>query len=396
MATTHPSLSSQWGPRSDELVRRACERAGLDDFGGDSWREGLQLLVDSVESTPGVNPGGRDFVYGQFVDALWNRLRVVDYLRRHPEVAEERVERPLVILGLPRTGTSLASYLLDQDPQRRSLLTWEAENSVPPSTHESLRADPRCLKKKAELEILAEGLKAANIPMVHWDEADGPTECVFVQNQDFKSYLWEAFMPNSAYADWLLETDMTSAYAYERSVLQLLQSRAPGTWSLKMPSHAVHIEALLATFPDVRIVWAHRDPFKATASFLRLNYLSRGVLGCEIDTADIVSNVLRQLRAHITRPLKARERIGHDRFFDLHYAALMRDPIRVVRSLYDWAGDELNAPTEQSMLAWLERNPQDRFGVQPYSLDGTGLTRNDLEPIFAEYLSAFEIELEGV
>jgi hypothetical protein len=393
MATT---LSPQSAPPSDELVSRACERAGLDDFGGDSWREGLRLLVDSVESTPGVNPGGRDFVYGQFIDALWNRLRVVDYLRQHPEVSEQRVERPLVILGLPRTGTSLASYLLDQDPQRRSLLTWEAEDSVPPSTPETLRADPRCLKKKAELEILAEGLKAADIPMVHWDEADGPTECVFVQNQDFKAYLWEAFMPNSAYADWLLETDMTSAYAYERSVLQLLQSRAPGTWSLKMPSHAVHIEALLAMFPDARIVWAHRDPFKATASFLRLNYLSRAVLGCDVDTTDVVSNVLRQLRAHITRPMKARERIGDDRFFDLHYAALMRDPIGAMRSLYDWAGDELTASTEQSMLAWLKRNPQDRFGVQPYSLDGTGVTRADLEPVFAEYLSAIDIELEGV
>jgi hypothetical protein len=393
MATTLPSQS---GSPSDELVTRACERAGLDDFGGDSWREGLGVLVNSVESTPGVNPGGRDFVYGQFIDALWNRLRIVDYLRRHPEVSDERVERPLVILGLPRTGTSLASYLLDQDPQRRSLLTWEAEDSVPPSTPETLRADPRCLKKKAELEILAEGLKASNIPMVHWDEADGPTECVFVQNQDFKAYLWEAFMPNSAYADWLLETDMTSAYAYERSVLQLLQSRAPGAWSLKMPSHAVHIEALLATFPDVRIVWAHRDPFKATASFLRLNYLSRAVLGCRVDTDAVVSNVLRQLRAHIVRPMKARKHIGGDRFFDLHYAALVRDPIGVMRSLYDWAGDELTAPTEQSMLDWLERNPQDRFGVQPYSLDGTGVTRADLEPVFAEYLSAFDTELEGV
>jgi hypothetical protein len=387
---------SQSAPPADELVTRACERARLDDFGGDSWREGLSLLVDSVESTPGVNPGGRDFVYGQFVDALWNRLRIVDYLRQHPEVSEERVERPLVILGLPRTGTSLASYLLDQDPRRRSLLTWEAEDSVPPSTPDTLRSDPRCLKKKAELEILAEGLRAANIPMVHWDEADGPTECVFVQNQDFKAYLWEAFMPNSAYADWLLETDMTSAYAYERSVLQLLQSRAPGTWSLKMPSHAVHIEALLATFPDVRIVWAHRDPFKATASFLRLNYLSRAVLGCEVDTANVMSNVLRQLRAHITRPLKARERIGDGRFFDLHYSTLMRDPIGVMRSLYDWAGDELTASTQQSMLDWLERNPQGRLGVQPYSLDGTGLTRADLEPVFTEYLSAFDIELEGV
>jgi len=351
--------------------------------------------VQTVESAPGVNAGGRDFVYGQFVDALWNRLRVVDYLRQHPEVAAERVERPLVVLGLPRTGTSLASYLLDQDPNRRSLLTWEAENSVPPPSPETLRIDPRCLKKKAELEALAEGLKAANIPMVHWDDADGPTECMFVQNQDFRAYLWEAFMPTSAYADWLMDADMTSTYAYERSVLQMLQSRAPGVWSLKMPSHAVHIDALLSTFPDVRIVWAHRDPFKATASFLRLNYLSRAVLGADIDVTDVVSNVLRQLQAHVARPLQARQRIGDDRFFDLHYAALLRDPIGVMRSLYEWAGDELTPSTEDAMLQWLKRNPQDRFGVQPYSLDGSGVAIGDLEPVFDQYLSTFDIELEG-
>lgn len=379
----------------DQLVARACERAELEDFGGDSWREGLALLVQTVEFAPGVGAGGRDYVYGQFVDALWNRLRVVDYLKQQPEVSAERVERPLVVLGLPRTGTSLASYLLDQDPQRRSLLTWEAENSVPPASSATRRTDPRCLKKKAELDTLAAGLKAANIPMVHWDEADGPTECMFVQNQDFKAYLWEAFMPTSAYADWLLEADMSSTYAYERSVLQMLQSRAPGTWSLKMPSHAVHIEALLAAFPDVRIVWAHRDPFKATASFLRLNYLSRAVLGADVDGADVVSNVLRQLQAHVSRPLRVRERIGDDRFFDLHYSALMRDPIGVMRSLYDWAGDELTASTENAMLNWLMRNPQDRFGVQPYSLDGTGVTIADLEQVFDEYLSRFDIELEG-
>ena len=381
--------------RIDELLSCACERAGLDDFGDDSWREGLTLLVQTVESSSGVNTGGRDYVYGQFVDALWNRLRIVDYRRQHPEVSAERVERPLVVLGLPRTGTSLASYLLDQDPQRRSLLTWEAENSVPPASAETLRTDPRCLKKKAELDLLAEGLKAANIPMVHWDEADGPTECMFVQNQDFKAYLWEAFMPSSAYADWLLEADMSSTYIWEYSVLQMLQSRAPGTWSLKMPSHAVHIEALLATFPDVRIVWAHRDPYKATASFLRLNYLSRSVLGSDIDIDEVVPNVLRQLEAHITRPLRVRDRIGEHRFFDLHYAALMRDPIGVMRSLYEWAGDDLTPSTEQAMLDWLDRNPQHRFGVQPYSLDGAGLTVADLEPVFGEYLARFEIEMEG-
>jgi hypothetical protein len=379
----------------DELVARACVRAGLDDFGDDSWREGLTLLVQTVESSPGVSAGGRDYVYGQFVDALWNRLRIVDYLKQHPEVSTERIERPLVVLGLPRTGTSLASYLLDQDPRHRSLMTWEAEDSVPPSSPETLRTDPRCLKKKAELDRLAEGLRAANIPMVHWDEADGPTECMFVQNQDFKAYLWEAFMPTSAYADWLLKVDMRSTYAWEYSVLQMLQSRAPGTWSLKMPSHAVHIEALLATFPDVRIVWAHRDPYKATASFLRLNYLSRSVLGSDIDIAEVVPNVLRQLDAHITRPMRVRDRIGDGRFFDLHYAELMRDPLIVMRSLYEWAGDDLTPSTEQAMLDWLDRNPQHRFGVQPYSLDSAGLTVADLEPLFGEYLARFDIELEG-
>ena len=96
---------------------------------------------------------------------------------------------------------------------------------MPPSTPDTLRTDPRCLKKKAELDVPAEGLKAANIPMVHWDEADGRRNALFVQNQDFKAYLWEAFMPTAAYADWLLQTDMSSAYAYERTVLQMLQSQ---------------------------------------------------------------------------------------------------------------------------------------------------------------------------
>ncbi len=379
----------------DHLVTVACDRAGLDDFGPPGWRDGLEILVESVESAPGVNDGGRAYLYGQFVDALWNRLRVVDYVKRHPEVSDERVERPLVVLGLPRTGTSLASYLLDQDSRRRSLLTWEAEDSVPPSTPDALYTDPRCLKKKAELDVLAEGLKAANIPLVHWDEADGPTECVFVQGQDFKAYLWEAFMPNAAYADWLLEADMASAYAYERSVLQMLQSLAPGVWSLKMPSHAVHIEALLQEFPDARLVWAHRDPFKSTASFLRLNYLSRAVLGAEVDASEIVPNVLRQLRAHVDRPMQTRKRIGGDRFFDLHYADLMRDPVGVMRSLYDWAGDDLTTATEQAMLGWLEQHPQDRFGVAPYALEGSGVSRADLEPIFAEYISMFDVEMEA-
>jgi hypothetical protein len=380
----------------DQLVTSACERAGLDDFGGQTWRTGLGILVDTVESTAAVTAAGRDQLYGQFVDALWNRLRVVDHSKRHPEVTRGCIERPLVVLGLPRTGTTVASSLLDQDPARRSLLNWEAGDSVPPAPTSMLRADARCRAKKAELDELSAALEAARFPIPHWEEADGPTECTFVQNQDFKAFLWEAFMPTDAYSEWLLAADMTSAYEYERLVLQVLQSAAPGTWSLKMPSHAVHIDALLAAFPDVRIVWAHRDPFKVTGSFLSMNRMSRGRLVPEPDFDVIVPSALRQLQAHVDRPLAARERIGDGRFFDLHYVELLRDPVGVMRELYEWAGDPLTGPVEQAMLDWLEHNPQDRFGIRAYSLDEYGLGAADLEPIFDTYISRFDIDLEHV
>ena len=378
------------------LVERAREHTGLDDLGSDSWRDGLEIIVGSTTSTPGVLAEGRDVVLGRCVDALANRLRVVDHRTRHPGLADERVERPLVILGLPRTGTTVASYLLDQDPARRSLLNWEAGDSVPPATTATLRSDPRCLAKKAELDALATLLEERQFPIPHWEEADGPTECTFVLNQDFKALYWEAQLPSADYGEWFLGADLTSAYEYERAVLQVLQSRAPGTWSLKMPSHAVHLDAMLAVFPDARLVWAHRDPFRATASALSMYELARRrICGPEVDRGPLVDVSLRLLRAHVERPLRTRERIGDDRFFHLHYADLVRDPIGRMRALYDWAGEELTPAVEAAMLAWLDQNPQHRFGARPYSLDEFGLTRRDLDPLYEEYLAAFPIELEG-
>jgi hypothetical protein len=265
---------------------------------------------------------------------------------------------------------------------------------VPPATTATLRSDPRCLAKKAELDEFADALEASKTPIPHWEEADGPTECTFVQNQDFKAFLWDAFMPTPAYSDWLLSTDMTSAYEYERMVLQVLQSNAPGAWSLKMPSHAVHIEALVAAFPDVRIVWAHRDPFKATASLLSMNHLAKSMLVTDPDLPTFVATVIEQVRAHVERPLAMRRRLGADAIFDLHYADLMRDPIGQMRSLYDWARDALTPDVEKAMLTWLDHNHQHRFGVRTYALSTYDLTVADLEPVFENYLSTFDIELE--
>jgi len=380
----------------DEVFARAADRTGLTDIDSDSWREGLAIVLDETGGPP-VTDGGRSLVLGRCVDALSNRLRVHAYVQSHPEVLDEQIVRPLFILGMPRTGTTVASYLLDQDPARRSLLKWEAVDSVPPATTETLRTDPRCLAL-AELDKVAfDYLVSSGIGVHHWEEADGPTECMFLHEQDFKGLLWDAWTPTTRYAEWLLETDVTSTYEYQRRILQILQSKAPGTWTLKMPSHSVHLATLLQVFPDAQFVWAHRDPFTATASLCNLQMTpARMILDpADIDQHAIGRNCKMQMREHVIRPLRIREQIGDDRFFHLHYSELMRDPIGQMRALYDWAGDALAPDVEQRMTDWLAENPQHKHGVASYSLAEYGLTTEELEPVFDEYLSAFAIELDA-
>src|SRR3954447_21478294 len=155
----------------ERLVSRATERASLDDFGDLSWREGLTILVDSLERHEQVFDAGRTYLYEGYIHALVNRLRVVEYLKQNAEVRDEPVERPLVILGMPRTGMTVVSYLLDQDRRRRSLLNWEAGDSVPPPTSATLRTDPRCVAKKALIDAIALQLETAGPGVAHWEDA---------------------------------------------------------------------------------------------------------------------------------------------------------------------------------------------------------------------------------
>jgi hypothetical protein len=379
----------------ERLAETAAKRAQLDDFGGDSWREGLAILIDTIESRSDLQPSGIDFFCGMVVDALWNRLRVIDYAKQHPEVKRGQISKPIFILGMPRTGTTVASYLLAEDPNHRSLLHWEAGDTVPPATTATLSTDPRCIAKKAEREVLERMIKASGQGISHWEEADGPTECIFVMNQDFKALCWDAWMVTPRYSDWLLQTDMHSAYAYHKLVLQILQSKAPGTWSLKMPSHAVYIDTLLDTYPDARLIWAHRDPYRATASLCSIQVQPKGqMLGPKLDLRSIAPVSISQMRAHVVNSLRTRKRIGAQRIYDLYYSDVMRDPIGEMRKLYAWTGEALTPETETRMRGWLDRNPQDRFGARPYSFEQFGLTKKQLEPIFDEYLATFEIELE--
>jgi Sulfotransferase family len=382
----------------DDVLKLASQRTGLTDIESDAWREGLALMLDELNTSPAYTPYGREHVLNDATNALGRRLQVHYYIQSHPDVLDTPVERPLIILGMPRTGTTVISYLLDKDPNRRSLLNWECVHPVPPATTDTLRTDPRCLALIEEQQNLITFIKQAGLPIPHWEDADGPTEDMFIHNQDFKGLSWDAFLPTSRYAEWPFnEADMSSTYEYHKRYLQVLQSTAPGTWNLKMPSHSVHIDALLEVFPDARLIWAHRDPYKATGSLGNLWKLPKGLVlqPDAVDPKAMGRNAMEQMRYHVERPLRARDRIGDDRFFHMYYHEMMANPLDVMHRIYDWAGDPLTEEVEAAMRQWLTEHPQDLYGINSYSLDQYGLTVEMLEPIFAEYLSTFDIELEA-
>jgi hypothetical protein len=378
---------------ADEIIWAACERAGTCEYHDHSFREGLEILVEDIARSTVVSDEGRAVLAELWIAGLVNRLRLDNYHRSHPELATARVERPLFVLGMPRTGTTMVSALLEADPARRSLLKWEIADSVPPADRASLRTDPRCLAMKAadEAAIAANPRDAA----LHNEVADGPTECTFLHAQDFRSCMLEALSPVPAYSRWLLhEANLGSTYRFQKRALQVLQSRTDGIWSLKMPSHALFIRMLIEVFPDARIVWVHRDPYTAMSSLCSLVENAQTKFNRVVSRAYLRETYVPQMSEHLRRPM-AVDADYPGLIRHLRYDRLVADPIAAMRELYAELGDAFTPETEAAMRAWLADNPQGKFGRHVHRLADYGLSVEALEPSFGDYVARYDVAREG-
>ncbi len=377
-----------------DLIAEARRTTGLERFDSESFREGLDVLLADASQVDYPEQGAQRF-RATMVAALANRLQATAYLDQHPELLQRPIERPVFVFGVPRTGTTLLSNLLAADPARRSPLTWEIDDPVPPPSTATLYNDPRAL---ARLEMERKMLAARpEMGKYYRNSAIYPNECMFFINSDFKALMWESRgrLPN--YRDYLFgnDIDLTSTYRYHKRFLQLLQADAPGIWNLKMPSHALYLDTLLEVYPDARLVWTHRDPLTATGSFCSLLSLAHmGFLG-KVDTEWLGEDCSYQAVEHASRIMDTRARIGHDRIIDVHYADLMRNPLPTMRTLYQALGDAFTPAAEAAMTAWLDDNPQDKFGRHEYKLAQYNLTPDKLRGMFERYLSAYDVEAEG-
>jgi hypothetical protein len=379
----------------DSIARAACASAGLEDFGDPGWREGLEVLCLSLEVEGNLSTFGRIAMRGLITSALENRLRLLDWAKRHPEVREEKIERPWVVVGLPRTGTTILSLLLALDPEVRPLLHWESGNVIPPPDLATYAEDPRiaaAAKQVAQLEALNPAVRA-----MHPMGATLATECVGFLFFDLRSLLIETQAHIPSYGRWLEKTDMRGAYAMHRLALQALQSRVPTVaWSLKTPQHLWHLDTLLEFYPDARIVWTHRDLTKVVTSVASLNTSLQRMNVRSNDPVAIGRDWNDKLHLAVTRGIEFDERQnGADWCHHLQYADLMNDPIEAVRALYAHFGAQVSPLHARRMEAWMRERHQEVHGRHVYDPADFGLTVEGIRERYAEYCVRFAVPDEG-
>lgn len=377
----------------DALATRAARDQPLP--AATSWREGLTRFVSDLDKSRTLMPEAKDRVAGFAAATLRARFAIENWLEDNPQAATAPVERPLFILGMPRAGTTLLLNLLRFDPQRRVFWHWEGNREVPPVQAAHLHDDPRIAVRVAEVNAM---LDRGDLPRNHHVElGDEPTECNWILGQDFKAYPWlvQTIVPD--YFEWLMhDADMVAGYRYHAQVLRTLQSAAPGRWTLKFPSHAMALPALLQVYPDARIVMTHRDPIKPVASSCSLVDKILSLQNDSVDRKAVGYQTLTINQLGAQRMTATREAHPATPFHDIHYKAFVRDPLAAVRALYAFEGLELASDVEAKMQAALDRQQAERevSGAHRYRLEDYGLDAAGVRRAFGDYVERYDIELE--
>jgi hypothetical protein len=381
----------------ESLLAAARRLTGLQEFGDESFREPLGVLLRAYNEESELNPAGRWLVRISTLTLLCNRLRVHDQLSQHPDILDTPVRRPLFVAGLPRTGTTLLYNLLAQDPAARPLLMWEAvfpaERKRKPTA-----ADSRLRITKTITRTLTH--LAPQLPAVHPIEPEGPEECSrLLMNTFVTSYaLMENYVPS--YYRWLAsqpEEVFDRAYRDYYQQLQLLQWQRPprGHWVLKSPAHLFALGSLMRTFPDAAIVQIHRDPHKVVPSLCSLFAVYQGITSDRVRSRMLGPEILELCVEELRRGSLACQSVAPGRVLNLRYAELVADPAAAVRNVYEHFNYPLPDDFDRRAVAWVQHNPKDKHGKHVYDLAQFGLTPAMIDEALETYCREYQIEPEG-
>jgi hypothetical protein len=383
----------------DEAAVLADARAldGLDEFGDEGFREPLRVLLASLAEAP-LNDLGTSILRGGVVRSLANRLRIHHWLARRPEIADERIEAPLVVVGMMRSGTTLIQRLLASDPRHYCTLGWEALEPAPrlgTEPSDLAEPDPRIAaaeEREAQTRVFAPELFAIHPHLAHQAEE----EIMFLADA-FLSHVPEASCDLPVYRSWLDEQDFTPAYRHLYRTLQLLQWQKQQRgehrqrWVLKTPAHLGYLDTLLETFPGAHVVHMHRDPLDTIPSGASLNTTLWRMHADEVDPTRVGQQWIERMAWTNRRALAVRDAMpdAGRRFTDLHFRSAVADPLGQVQRIYDAVGIPSSDDARVAMHAWLEQDAKEKLPKHRYTAEDFGLSEGMIRKRFADYTHRF-------
>ncbi len=347
------------------VLAAARERTGLTEFGDDSFRDRMNLWLADINADSNRSGLGRRMVFDYCVRYASNRLRLVDLLERHPEIGDVEIAAPIIVIGLPRSGTTHLLNLLSADPRLQSLPLWESYEPV---------ADPRELPDgryaRAEQEWQQMQMVAPYTAAMHPMDPDHIHEEIELQGADFAHYQpeWVSFAPR--YREWYLGTDQTPHYAFLRTALQAIswQRGRSDRWVLKSPQHLEQIGPLLATFPDAMIVMTHRDPVSVVQSAATMMAYAARLQYERVDPTHHLRYWTERIELLLRSSVRDAHRLPPDRWIDVYFDEFMADDIATVRSILERSGLAWTEPVERAVRDRLASRSRGKHGQVVYDL----------------------------
>jgi hypothetical protein len=375
---------------AENLLAKASGKTHLADWGHPSARQALEVLLDSVRREGRLTCFGR-FTLRQFlIGKLCNRLRLIEALKRFPEITRQQIRRPIFITGWYRSGTTYLHNLLATHPQSRAPLYWELTHPCPAVDPRTIK--PQLLIRKTKLANRIHRYLAPDFNRAHSMPAEKPEECLHLFENAAMGTTAFFITEAKSVAWWLLENDLSQGYRFYKNQLKLLNWLRPGRrWVLKWPYHLWHLDTLLEVFPDAGVIHLHRDPQATIPSVCRLASLARAPFCESSDSAALGQFWMDYNQAGLARGLASRAKAGPDQIIDVGYADLMNDPSAVIRRII--AAVDL-APDD----AWLNTLPggsskqsENNRECRQYSLSQFGLKADDVRRCFADYINTYDL-----
>ncbi len=378
------------------VLNEACERTGLSDFGSEDFRERLVVWCRAADEDAELGPMGRARFFGDMVRYAANRLRFHELLRRHPEIFDVEIRAPIIIAGLPRSGTTHLLNLIAADSRLRSLPYWESLEPIPDPSQAPARKeeDPRYLKCAYEHQML--GQVAPLLKNMHDLAPDHVHEEIEVANLDFSSYQpeWLAVVPR--WRDYYYAHDQRPHYAYMKNVLKALQwMRGPDRWVLKSPQHLEQLGPLIETFPDATVAITHRDPVSVVASAITMLTYGDRLRRTRVDPPAVAAYWIDRVERLLRACVRDRELLPESQSIDVLFHEFMADDVATVERIYEVAGIEMNDDAKSGLERYMDGNPRGKHGRIVYDLPGDfGVDPELLRKRFDFYYERFPIEAE--